>query len=176
LKIPCVKGSHDMIAAFDVHYFKDDRARAAAVIFKGYTAIDIEAQYTAITHHTADYRPGEFYLRELPCILNLLNQFVYLPAQIIIDGYVMLGEHFGMGRHLFEALNGTIPIVGIAKNRFHNACGEAVFRGRSRNPLYVTAVGMDQKQAVEKIKSMHGQHRLPALLKRVDQLARGIIN
>jgi hypothetical protein len=32
---------------------------------------------------------------------------------------------------------------------------------------------MDQKEAYEKIKMMHGAHRIPTLLKRVDLLARG---
>ena len=45
-------------------------------------------------------------------------------------------------------------------------------RGGSKRPLYLTAAGIDVKQAAALVKSMHGGHRVPALLKRADQLSR----
>ncbi|PKN30756.1 MAG: endonuclease V, partial [Deltaproteobacteria bacterium HGW-Deltaproteobacteria-21] len=47
-----------------------------------------------------------------------------------------------------------------------------VFRGRSKSPLYVTAAGMDPSEAAGHIRSMHGGHRIPTLLKQVDRLSR----
>lgn len=37
------------------------------------------------------------------------------------------------------------------------------------------AAGTDPAAAAEKIRAMHGPHRVPALLKRVDLLARGAV-
>ena len=39
--------------------------------------------------------------------------------------------------------------------------------------LFVTAAGIDVAAAARGLKSMHGAHRLPTLLARVDALARG---
>lgn len=47
-----------------------------------------------------------------------------------------------------------------------------VFRGQSRRPLYITAAGMTIVDAALKIARMHGNHRIPTLLKQVDLVAR----
>ena len=39
-------------------------------------------------------------------------------------------------------------------------------------PLLVSAVGMPIEEAVAGVKRMHGPHRVPTLLKRVDRLSR----
>jgi hypothetical protein len=38
--------------------------------------------------------------------------------------------------------------------------------------LYVGSVGIDKEMAAENIKQMHGEFRIPTLLKMVDSLAR----
>ena len=48
-----------------------------------------------------------------------------------------------------------------------------VLRGDSSRPLFVTAAGMNPHGAAELVRGMHGPHRVPTLLKRADQLARG---
>ena len=64
---------------------------------------------------------GEFYRRELPCLLAVL-QNIPKPDVIVIDGYVWLGSgHSGLGAHLYDALNQTGAVVGVAKSRFHSA-------------------------------------------------------
>ena len=40
-----------------------------------------------------------------------------------------------------------------------------ILRGRSRCPLYVTAVGMDLAEAAGHIQAMHGPYWIPTLLK-----------
>ena len=45
-------------------------------------------------------------------------------------------------------------------------------RGSSRRPLYVSAAGMELQEAKRHIAQMHGKFRMPALLKRADQLSR----
>lgn len=161
-----------MIAAFDVHYLEDGRASAAAVLFSDYGDAAPTREYTRLLPAAADYVPGEFYRRELPCILCLIERIDLPLDEMIIDGYVMLGSRPGLGQHLFQAFDGKIPVIGVAKSSFEGSSGAEVFRGGSGRPLYVTAAGLDLKSAAEKIRTMHGFNRIPTMLKRVDRLAR----
>jgi len=161
-----------MIAAFDVHYFGDDGASAAAVLFHEYSDAEISAEYAVVVRGVAQYVPGRFYRRELPCILKLLERFDEAPDEMVVDGYVTLGDRPGLGQHLFESFGRRIPVVGVAKSRYSGSSGIEVVRGRSRRPLYVTSAGLDPHLAAERIKAMHGAHRVPTLLRRVDLLAR----
>ena len=161
-----------MIAAFDVHYLEDCCA-TAAVLFSDYSDAEPTAAYTQFLPGAADnYIPGEFYRRELPCILTLLKQIKEVPDEMVIDGYVMLGNRPGLGQHLFRYFDGKIPVVGIAKSKFKGSSGIEIVRGRSTHPLYVTSAGVDLQKASERIRTMHGAHRIPTLLKQVDFLAR----
>ena len=162
-----------MIAAFDVHYLEDGCASAAAVLFLDYRDAEPAATFIKFIPGAAEYIPGEFYRRELPCILMLLQQIKEAPDEIIVDGYVMLGNRPGLGQHLFKSLDGRIPVVGVAKSMFEGSSAAEVFRGGSIHPLYVTSAGVDLQKASERIRTMHGAHRIPTLLKRVDLLARG---
>ena len=110
-------------------------------------------------------------------MLDKLNQ----PATcIVVDGYVWLdGNHRpGLGAQLYEVLNCEVPVIGVAKNPFKETDhATELRRGKSDRPLYITAVGLPVAQAVVNIGVMHGPYRLPAILKRVDQLSRqGSIN
>lgn len=161
-----------MIAAFDVQYLEHGCV-AAAVLFPEYSDAAPIAEYTHFLSGAANYIPGEFYRRELPGILSLLEQISEVPDEMIIDGYVMLGDQPGLGQHLFRAVDGKIPVIGVAKSKYKGASGTEVYRGGSIHPLYVTSAGVDLQKASEKIRRMHGDHRIPTLLKRVDHLARG---
>jgi len=161
-----------MIAAFDVHYMKNHRASVAAVLFSDYSTAVPKNVYRQIVPVSAGYIPGEFYKRELPCILSLLEQIDQILDEMLIDGYVWLGHRPGFGQHLFESLNRKVPVIGVAKSEFAGTSAEEVFRGTSRRPLYITATGMDPKKAAKKIRIMHGPHRIPTLLRQVDLIAR----
>jgi deoxyribonuclease V len=161
-----------MIAAFDAHYIGDERASAAAVLFRNYTDTESVAEFVGLTGAVSPYIPGQFCRRELPCILRLFEQFDRAPDEMLIDGYAMLGDQPGLGQHLFQSFSGKIPVIGVAKSKYRNSAGVEVFRGRSKRPLYVTSAGVDPHEASEIIRLMHGAHRVPALLKRVDLLAK----
>ena len=97
---------------------------------------------------------------------------------IIVDGYVSLGQQAkpGLGMHLYNALTQAVPVIGVAKNKFAGTPESCeVLRGRSQKPLFVTAVGMPLETAKLSVESMHGDNRIPTVLKRVDQLCRGIL-
>ncbi|MCP5051190.1 MAG: hypothetical protein GY940_28755 [bacterium] len=77
--------------------------------------------------------------------------------------------------HLFKSLETPVPVIGVAKNPFKTAVfGTPVLRGQSQKPLIVTAVGMPEQEACERVKSMHGDFRIPTLLKLVDTESRRI--
>ncbi|MCX6848848.1 MAG: endonuclease V [Verrucomicrobia bacterium] len=159
------------IAAVDVCYH-DHGATAAAVLFENWSDDQAKSPHLCHIAQVADYQPGQFYLRELPCVLAVLKLLPQAPAVIVIDGHVWLrpGEP-GLGWHLHEATG--IPVIGVAKTSFDQSPHAAhVFRGESIKPLFVTAAGMDQQDAARHIESMHGTFRLPTLLKSVDSLCR----
>ncbi|MEJ2153950.1 MAG: endonuclease V [Desulfobacteraceae bacterium] len=161
-----------MIAAFDVHYTEDAKASAAAVIFNDYGDAAPIASVTHLIHDVADYIPGKFYKRELPCLLNL-RRGIHVPlTEMIIDGYVMHRDGAGLGQYLYVAFDGQIPIVGVAKNPYVGSSAVAVLRGRSRRPLWVTSAGIAPTEAASRIERMHGPYRIPTLLRYADQLAR----
>jgi deoxyribonuclease V len=118
----------------------------------------------------APYVPGAFYERELPHLRAVLARMPALEV-VLVDAYVWLGEHPGLGWHLHEAI--ATPVIGVAKTRYAGADAREVLRGDSARPLYVTAVGVDAAEAAERIRTMHGEHRIPTLIRRADGLARG---
>ncbi len=158
----------------DVHY-EGERARAAGISFSDFRD-EREASSKILERAVpADYQPGRFFERELPCILPLVGAFLSEGplATIVIDGYVDLGPgQPGLGRRLHEALGGRVEILGVAKTRFRSAEAHELLRGSSRAPLFITTTG-DREAAVRAIASMAGRHRIPTLLRRVDRLARG---
>lgn len=165
-----------MIAAFDVHYV-NDTATTACVCFESWTDLDSANDFVESKSDIAPYESGQFYKRELPCIVSLLKNKNLNPDLIIIDGYVWLDQQRqGLGVHLFEALNRKTPVIGVAKTRFtvHSNSRE-IFRGNSKSPLFITSIGLNVDDAADFIKQMQGDFRLPALLKKADQICRGII-
>jgi deoxyribonuclease V len=166
-----------MIAAADVQYDEiAGKARAAILLFEQWT--DAAALATSIQRvdRVEPYVPGEFYRRELPCLLPLLGEALRdHPIEIVIvDGYVDLpGERPGLGRHLHQALGGAVEVVGVAKSEFAEAPASAIYRGASKRPLWVSATG-SVRQAAHGVLCMHGAHRIPTLLRQVDALARGL--
>ncbi len=132
------------------------------------------------------YEPGRFYLREMPHLLAMLEECGRLHGaidRVVVDGYVWLATgRPGLGAHLHAAMRATggegaagVAVVGVAKTAFRdNDRAIALNRGASARPLYVTAIGCDESEAARDVASMHGVHRLPTLLKRVDRLARDV--
>ncbi|AZA89181.1 endonuclease V [Chryseobacterium sp. G0162] len=165
-----------MIYAFDTYYY-EDYANTVCIAFEKWTSEREVEIFTEQTPVSSEYESGAFYKRELPCILSLLNKIVLKEEDIIIvDGYVTLDNEgkIGLGGHLYEALEGKHPIVGIAKNEFTTPDSQRrnVLRGDSKTPLFVTAKGIDVDQVKQDVEQMHGPYRIPTLLKKLDQLSR----
>lgn len=159
----------------DVHYYNSS-AIAAGVLFQNWDDRNSTEEHTQKILNVDQYEPGKFYKRELPCILALMENHRFKLDCIVIDGYVFLDGHTkpGLGKHLFDSLDGKVPIIGVAKNPFSGIDDKyKLYRGHSKNPLYVSTTG-DLETAKENILSMYGDFRIPALLKRVDQLCRSV--
>jgi deoxyribonuclease V len=163
--------------AVDVHYFSDGRAVAAGIAFADWRTDVIARTEVVRLENTHPYVPGQFYKRELPHLLELMDRFRMIPSTIVIDGYVTLGvdQREGLGARLFSALQGQVPVIGVAKSRFVGTPAETeVLRGKSKRPLYVTSRGMPLENAKRLIRDMHGVNRLPTLLMAVDRACRGL--
>lgn len=163
-----------MMLSVDVHY-QANSAHVAGVLFDSWLASRPRAIFCSELRTVHAYIPGEFYKRELPCILRLIRDHGLSPGTIIIDGYVYLDGMStpGLGKHLYDALNGAATVVGVAKTRLSGiGSGHNILRGSSNRPLYITSVGMGLARAKTHILSMHGSHRIPTLLKNADRACR----
>lgn len=163
-----------MILAFDTYYDNAGKAKTVCLAFDRWEAEAPLQIHTAYLDHVAEYTPGEFYKRELPCILDLFHRLPYADVEaIVVDGFVYLDDERkpGLGAHLYQALHERIPVIGVAKTNFASIdqLKKPVLRGESQKPLYVTAIDMDIHTAAQYIQRMAGDYRLPTLLKQLDQ-------
>ena len=161
------------LAITDVQY-EQNHARAACVVAPAWSAAEPSACLTELVSPIAEYEPGAFYKRELPCLLAVLKK---VPAYecVVVDGYVWLDDAGtpGLGAHLYEALGRRVPVIGLAKTAFRGSqMALPVPRPGTEKPLFLTAVGVDAQVALGWASQLHGPYRLPTLIKRVDQLAR----
>ncbi|KQO21229.1 endonuclease V [Flavobacterium sp. Leaf82] len=165
-----------MILAFDTYYF-DGKAKTVCLEFEQWNEDKNFKIHTEIIDNVEEYIPGEFYKRELPCIISLLNKIDLTNIEaIIVDGFVYLDDEkkYGLGGRLYEKLNNKIPIIGVAKTNFAaiEKLKLALVRGDSKKPLYITSIGIDLDDAFEKVASMAGEFRFPTLLKELDRLTK----
>ena len=163
-----------MFACVDVHY-KIDCAKVACLTFDAWQSTVPKSKYTILIKHFEEYVPGQFYKRELPCIMRILDKVRESITVLVIDGYVWLdGQRTpGLGAHLYSALHGKVNIIGVAKTAFKGTSAAIkVFRGGSKRPLFVTSVGISPVRAASNIQKMYGIYRIPILLKLVDRLSR----
>lgn len=164
-----------IIACFDVYYYQNS-AQACCIVFETKPNERIISQYGAVVKSVDDYVPGEFYRRELPCLLSVYKKVEEDIDLAIVDGFVWLGNgKKGLGGYFFEALNNKVPVIGVAKT-FYQGCRDyrEVYRGKSSKPLFISSTGIDLDYAADLIKNLKGENRLPNVLKKVDGLTRDL--
>lgn len=165
-----------MILAADIYYYADT-AQGAMILFDHWEDEHPRHTFTYPLGAVAPYVPGQFYQRELPALLAGLKQVDLSTLHtLVVDGHVYVNNHgdFGLGGHLWKALDERIPVIGVAKSHFqgNDHYTAELRRGNSQRPLYISAVGMPLTEAVDAIRRMHGTYRIPTLLKQLDQLSR----
>ncbi len=128
-----------MIVAFDTYYYRE-KAKTVGIVFNKWSDSTIQKSYSETIEIREPYRSGQFYKRELPCILHLIRKIPTANIEcILIDGFVFLDDYMkpGLGAHLFNSLTNKIPVIGIAKTNFStiHENRRLVYRGKSRKPL-----------------------------------------
>jgi deoxyribonuclease V len=117
------------VGVVDVHYPASGGAQTALVIASGRGFGDIVQERVRWLAEVAAYRPGDFFLRELPAITAVLAAHLYRQIQI--------------------------PVVGVVKTAFHTAThAAAVHCGTATRPLYLTAVGISIDRAAALVTHM----------------------
>ncbi|NMO49835.1 hypothetical protein HH310_01290 [Actinoplanes sp. TBRC 11911] len=159
-------------AAVDVYYPPAGGARAALVAADEPRFAVLVEERVGWLPDVAEYRPGEFFERELPAVRAVLADAGPM-ALVIIDGYVDLDPdgRAGLGAHLYQEID--VPVIGVAKTAFRSASHAiAVHRGAATRPLFVTSAGLPAEHAARMVAEMAGPYRLPDALRRVDALSR----
>lgn len=162
-----------MKIALDVAYH-DRHAVVGVVRFREWDSAEPSSWSTIICPAADAYIPGEFYRRELPCLVRGLESVTPDYTHVLIDGYVHLHKILGkgLGQHVHDYLAGRGVVIGVAKSPLAMARNFVpVLRGRSRRPLFVSAVGTDRSAAAGIIARMHGRYRLPTMIRYADRLA-----
>lgn len=174
-----------MIVAFDTYYYGGFSYTVAGV-FEHWQSEKVK--YFVCSRRTgidAEYKPGELYKRELPCIMQCLEKInVDNISSIVVDGFCWVvddkGERVpGLGKRLQDAVlekyEHHISVIGIAKNPYHATipnCKE-VTRGGSAKPLYVTCTeDFFTEHYADEIKLMFGEYRMPEIIKSIDTKTR----
>lgn len=175
-RTPC-KIEEAYFLAIDVHY-EGDTAFVCGIVFSDHTQTEPDKVYYSELTVSSDYEAGEFYKRELPCIIKLIEEHELFPKVIIVDGFSYLDNNrrAGLGAHLYKYLGQQdkyVSVIGVAKNPMTDTPEEwKVFRGDSLKPLYVKAIDLDDRFSRDIVSNMSGAHRIPTLLKLVDRLCR----
>ena len=160
-----------MILALDV-YYSLGFGYTAGFAFEPDMLVPYKT-YNSKCEVQSNYKATQFYKRELPCLMTLISE-VDLRAidSIIVDGYCFVNNDMklGLGGHLYFYLEEQIPVIGVAKNKLENTdlASQALFRGKSKKPLYISSIGMDLSKAIELILNLKGDHRIPTILKNLD--------
>ena len=181
--------------AIDVYYNETDPdniiATAGIVCWDKVEDAKPQATFTYSMTITAPYVPGQFFLREMPVIVEALHQHTIIPKFLFIDGLCELppeslgkGWRPALGSHTLLELHkdkdyANTKIIGVAKNPFKNFPKEQeVVRNPhiakcSKKSLYITCLGMSIHNAKMAVMFMAGSSREPFLLKMADKLSKG---
>lgn len=159
-----------MILILDVHYPTLGGAWVAGVTCAAWGDSTPLSEHVKFVPVVEEYESGAFYRRELPCLTSLIQDLPDAPEVIVVDGHAKLDGRPGLGAHLYDATG--IPVIGVAKRRFHEGDALPLLRGGSKSPLYVSAAGLSDQEALARVAVMHGPYRIPTLIKRADRLCR----
>ena len=78
--------------SLDVKYHNDDYAVIGYVLFEAHQSAEAIQTGQVVHQGVAPYESGQFYKRELPCLLHALSEVPYPLSLIYIDANVWLGE------------------------------------------------------------------------------------
>ncbi|MFG3436793.1 endonuclease V [Nonomuraea sp. NPDC047897] len=180
-----------LVAGLDVHYRDDERLTAAVVVLDAATLSVVE-QATAHGRAAFPYVPGLFAFRELPALVEALEQLTVTPDLLVCDGHGLAHPRgFGLACHL-GVLTG-LPALGVGKTPFvgthatpgpergawtpivldGSTVGRALRTQDGIKPVYVSpGHRIDLETATDQVVRLTPRHRLPEPVRRADHLAR----
>ncbi|AFY81964.1 deoxyribonuclease V [Oscillatoria acuminata] len=179
------------VAGVDAGYQEQEQQTQAAVVVLSFPDLQLCDQAIARCPTQFPYIPGFLSFREVPAVLEALEQLTILPDLLLCDGQGLAHpRRFGIACHLGVLTN--LPAIGVAKSRFigtHEVLppergswqplldqGEtvgAVLRSRSHvNPLYIS-IGhrISLPTALDYVLRCTPQYRLPETTRMSDRLA-----
>lgn len=179
------------VAGVDAGYQEQEQQTQAAVVVLSFPDLQLCDQAIARCPTQFPYIPGFLSFREVPAVLEALEQLTIMPDLLLCDGQGLAHpRRFGIACHLGVLTN--LPTIGVAKSRFigtHEVLppergswqplldqGEtvgAVLRSRSQvNPLYIS-IGhrISLLTALDYVLRCTPQYRLPETTRMSDRLA-----
>lgn len=186
-------GEVKRVAGVDVAFPEKGQVTQAGVVVLDFPSLQVVEQAVARVATTLPYVPGLLSFREIPAILQALEQLKTLPDLILCDGQGLAHpRRFGLACHL-GVLTG-LATIGVGKTRFvgkHEPVGEekgaykwlwdkgeivgVVLRSRTKvKPIYVS-IGhrVSLETAIEYVLACTPKYRLPETTRLADRLAAG---
>ncbi len=156
------------IAVIRLHRPVARRATAACVVLRSFDSS------SSMEERTVEVRTPTTDLDLLRSALKRLSTEVQV---VVLDQYVWLDgtTRPGMGALLYQALDESVSVMGVAEEPCEDGNPEAlgIARGHSARPLFVTSVGFPPPVVGKLVRAMHGRGRIPWALSRAAKLARG---
>lgn len=186
-------GTVRYVAGVDADFINRGSITRAAVAVLSYPELELCDQAVVRRPTNFPYMPGLLSFREIPALLDALEQLTILPDLLLCDGQGLAHpRRFGLGCHLGLITN--IPTIGVAKKRFigqhepvpaqrgswqplrhqEEIIGAALRSRTNVNPLYVS-IGhrISLETAIKYALACAPNYRLPETTRIADQIARG---
>ncbi|MCZ6636197.1 MAG: deoxyribonuclease V [bacterium] len=181
------------VAGVDVGFEAQNTITHAAVAVLRFPELELHEQATAIRKTSFPYVPGLLSFREIPAILDALNQLTQTPDLLLCDGQGLAHpRRFGLACHLGVLTD--LPSIGVAKSRLigkQDPVPEkkgnwvpltdkaetigAVLRSRTGvNPLYIS-IGhrISLPTAIDYVMRCLTRYRLPETTRHAHRIASG---
>lgn len=123
------------VAGIDVGFEQDGQVTRAAVAVLNFPDLTLQEWAIARRPTTFPYIPGLLSFREIPAVLDALEQIAHLPQIILCDGQgIAHPRRFGIACHV-GVLTG-LPTIGVAKSRLIGTYTEPAIEKGAWEPLY----------------------------------------
>ena len=179
------------VAGVDAGFPDEGATTRAAVAVLDFPALTLREQQLITRPTTFPYIPGFLSFREIPAVMQALEQLEHLPDLILCDGHgIMHPRRLGIAAHLGVLLDR--PTIGVGKSRLIGTHAEvpdtrgawvpvydnnevigAVVRTRvGTKPLYISpGHRISLETAIEYVLRCTPKYRLPETTRIADRLA-----
>jgi len=181
------------VAGVDVGFEQKGKITRAAIAILNYPELQLIDESIARMETVFPYVPGYLSFRELPAVLQALDQLKTIPDMFLCDGQgIAHPRRFGIACHLGVLTD--IPTIGVAKSRLtgtykepgpeksaqselldKNECIGIVLRTRSRvKPLFISpGHRISINSAAQWVLNCTTRFRLPETTRNAHRLASG---